>query len=374
MTYRLPFIRPVFPSADLISVDIQEIVDANWYTNFGPKERAFSSEIAARFGADYHAVTFNNATIALMAALHVTLGRGDGTRFVVVPSFTFAAGPQAIEWAGYRPFFVDIDPVTLQPALGGLSEALASRPGQIAGVLLCNTFGMGNPDIDAWEALAREAGIPVVVDSAAGFGSEYPGGRMVGTGGHCEVFSFHATKPFAIGEGGAVVTRDGDFAARLKEFTNFGFHASEGAVALGLNGKLQEISAAIGLRQLRAFDEVKRARQSVAARYRELLDERISVPPALETSSVCFATVLMPDNVTRDRARARLIEAGVEARSYYSPPVHRQPHFTTATRSADLHVTEDVVDRVISVPVYSDMADEEIALIAGILSTEITSI
>lgn len=371
MSFRLPFIRPVFPSADALSADFQEIVDANWYTNFGPKEREFSAAIERYVGEGFHAVTFANATIALVAALHVRLGRGDGTRFVIVPSFTFAAGALAIEWAGYRPLFIDIDLADLQPSFEALPEALSAYPGAVAGMLLCNTFGMGNARIAQWEDAARESGLPLIVDSAAGFGSRYSDSRRVGTAGDCEIFSFHATKPFAIGEGGAVVTTDADFAARLKEFTNFGFHAAQGAVSLGLNGKLQEINAAIGLRQLPVLDESVAARQRVVRQYRDALSESAyRIPEGLYSSSVCFATLVAATPELRDAVLQRLRDNGVEARTYYSPPIHLQPQFVDAQRVGTLSSTENLVSRVLSVPVYSDMTGEEIAIVVDTLNAE----
>ncbi|CAN5212616.1 DegT/DnrJ/EryC1/StrS family aminotransferase [soil metagenome] len=368
MSFDVPFIRPQFPAAKELSADFSEIVEANWYTNFGPKERAFSAALAAKMGDGYHVVTFANATIALLAALQVKLGRGDGHRRVLVPSFTFAAGPQAIEWCGYVPLFVDIDAATLQPSLHDARKVL-SEPGQdIAAILLCNTFGIGNGSIAEWEDLADEAGVPLIIDSAAGFGSTYPDGSPVGTAGTCEVLSFHATKPFAIGEGGAIVTRDLELATALTEFTNFGFHAAQGATALGLNGKLHEFGAAIGLRQLVGFSESIAARQSVVARYMSSLPATFIFPERIEESSVCFATMLLPDRETRDAAKERLLARSVEARTYYSPPVHAQPHFAGAQSVAGLDVTMEVVGRVLSVPVYARMAEHEIHLIIDTLA------
>ena len=360
MTYSVPFIRPVFPTAAEIGSDFDEIVESNWYTNFGPKERRFAEEIGHYVGDGFTAVTFANATLALMAVLHGQLGPGDGRRSVLVPSFTFAAGPASIEWIGYRPAFVDIDPVTLQPSVASAMAALDAGV-DVAGILLCNTFGIGNPDIDDWLAFSEQTALPLVIDSAAGFGSRYGSDAKVGTAGIAEVFSFHATKPFAIGEGGAVVSRDAALLQRLHDFQNFGFSAGRGATALGLNGKLQELNAAIGLRQLAGFEAALAGRQRVLEAYRSGLEGTgIALPALIERSSVCFAAMLAPTAQARTDMLSALEQAGVEARAYYSPPVHLQPHFSSAWR-ADLHATEDVVARVLSLPVlHQEMADRDI--------------
>lgn len=366
MTYDVPFIRPVFPPATVIAGDWDEIVASNWFTNFGPRERRLAAAVADRIGSGYHAVTFANATIALIGLIGEALGRGDGTRSVAVPSFTFAAGAEAIEWAGYRPVFLDIEAGSLQPSLPEARKLRADLGDELAGVLLCNTFGIGNPAIADWGAWATESGIPLLIDSAAGFGSDYVDGRPVGVAGAAEVFSFHATKPFAIGEGGAVVTRDEDLAQRLRAFQNFGFGPDRAAVGLGLNGKLPELSAAIGLRQLESFDAAVATRRSVVESYRGALEPAgWRFPENIGRSSVCFATVVAPDGETRDAALAALASSRVEARAYYAPVVHRQPRY--AVPALDLPVTDDVASRVVSLPVHQDMAEADVARVIGAL-------
>lgn len=356
MTFRVPFIRPVFPGPAVISEDFSAIVESNWFTNFGPREREFAARVAEYIAPGMHAALFSNATIALMASIEAALGPGDATRFVLVPSFTFAAGPEAIEWAGYRPLLIDIDEDTLQPSTESARRALERYGDDVAGILLCNTFGIGNPDIDAWEDLARSAGLSLVIDSAAGFGSVYADGRHVGTSGLCEVFSFHATKPFAIGEGGAVVSDDAEFIERLRSFSNFGFAGRDGAHRRGLNGKLQEFNAAIGLRQLDSFPDALRSRRSTLELFRqELPAELMRFPGGIERSSVCFASAVVRSASERDALLASLIDAGVEARTYYAPAVHRQPYFASAVRADDLAVTDTIGSTVLSIPVHQDM-------------------
>jgi dTDP-4-amino-4,6-dideoxygalactose transaminase len=366
--YKVPFIKPVLPASELIADDYAEIVASNWFTNFGPKEREFSAGVAEYIGNGFHAVTFANATIALMGLAKAVLGEGDRTRFVLVPSFTFAAGPAAIEWSGHRPLFIDIDPHTLQPSIDSARRAIETHGAAIAGILFCNTFGIGASTVREWEALASELGLPMMVDSAAGFGSRYADSSVVGRAGIAEVFSFHATKPFAIGEGGAVVTRDAELALTLREFQNFGFGQGKGALKLGLNGKLQELNAAIGLRQLARIDAAVESRRSVLASYREELEPLgVHFPDNIERSSVCFASVVLPDGQRRDRALEHLISVGVEARAYYTPLVHHQPHFDTCPTEGDLMNTDAISARVLSLPVHEAMPDDSVALVTASL-------
>lgn len=372
MKFDVPFIRPVFPHPEEVSRDLQDIIEANWFTNFGPKEREFVRGIEAYLGDGLHAVTFSNATLALMAAIKVLLPAGVNERFVLVPSFTFAAGPAAIEWADYRPLFIDVESETLQPSLASARAALATYGRRISGILLCNTFGIGNPSIGEWELLAQENDLPLIIDSAAGFGSLYASGAKVGQAGLCEIFSFHATKPFAIGEGGAVVCHDAEVAIRLKAFTNFGFTAGQGATSLGLNAKLQEINAAIGLRQLTNFDEALEQRRKTLRRMREAISgDTYRFPDGLEQSSVCFASTLLPDRETRDLVLGRLREHSIEARSYYSPAVHTQPHFADAARADSLVNTSVALGKVLSIPIHQSMAEASFQAIVNVLNYEV---
>lgn len=366
MSYDVPFIRPNFPDSRLVAADFDEIQESNWFTNFGPKERSFSNRIAGFVGDGTHAITVANATLGLIALIHVRLGRGDGTRGVVVPSFTFAAGPEAIEWCGYRPVFIDIEVDSLQPSLAGARAAVEKI--DVAGILLCNSFGIGNAEIHEWEDWARGAGLPLLIDSAAGFGSAYPDGRLLGSAGDAEVFSFHATKPFAIGEGGAIVTRDAALVEQLRSFQNFGFGPERRVASLGLNAKLPELSAAIGLRQFQGFEDRLERRRAVVARYRCLLGPEWRMPAFAELSSVCFATVVAPDVRAREEALNRLESAGIEARRYYDPIVTDQPHFVSSEIVGRLPITREITSRVMSLPVHDHMSDAIVDRIAATVS------
>lgn len=185
-----------------------------------------------------------------------------------MPSFTFVGVAQAARWTGYRPWFIDIDANTWQPCVHSARAVIERFRDRIAGILLANVFGVGNPQISVWEELAAEWELPIVLDSAAGFGSTYADGERLGGRGACEIFSFHATKPFAVGEGGALVSRDPRLVEHAYKFQNFGLVQTRESIQLGMNGKLSEISAAIGLRQLVGLDRRLASRRKVLECYR----------------------------------------------------------------------------------------------------------
>lgn len=364
MNSEIPFIRPSFPAPEELAHEFQDIVDANWYTNFGPKESAFARALADYLGPNLHAATFANGTLALIAALRTAVGPGDRRRHVLMPSFTFIAVAQAALWAGYRPWFIDIDASTWQPSLEAARAALENSRDDIAAIQLANVFGVGNPDIADWEGLAAEWEVPLIIDSAAGFGSMYSGDERVGGRGSCEIFSFHATKPFAIGEGGSLVSRDYDVIEKAHDFVNFGFAKSRECVQLGLNGKLQEVNAAIGLRQLVGFDERLASRRNAFDQYRtELEGVGLRFQPNAETSSLCFASACCSTPDQKSSVMNSLCTSAVQARDYYNPPQHSHPYFLEnidLTRSSDLSVTSDVCSRIISLPVHDHMRVDDV--------------
>ncbi|MBY0291209.1 MAG: DegT/DnrJ/EryC1/StrS family aminotransferase [Mycobacteriaceae bacterium] len=363
MPAEIPFIRPNFPKADELVKEIDEIVSSNWYTNFGPKERKFARALGAYLGHDLHVATFANGTFALIAALHTAIGPGGRDRYLLMPSFTFIAVAQAALWTGYRPWFIDIDPDTWQPDVQSAGAVLQGFRDRIAGILLPNVFGVGNPQVGSWEDLAREWNLPIVIDSAAGFGSEYSEGDRLGSYGFCEIFSFHATKPFAIGEGGALVSRDARLVEQARQFGDFGFAGRE-STQLGMNGKLPEISAAIGLVELAGLDDRLASRRMVLERYRaELGCVGLEFQSNADRSSVCFASVCCESADHKAAILKSLGQDAIRAHDYYNPPQHLHPYLVASpelSRSTDLAVTADVCSRIVSLPVHHYMASDDV--------------
>ncbi len=375
MPSEIPFIRPSFPGPEELTEDFGEIVRANWFTNFGPKEQQFARALGEYLGPDLHVATLANGTMALLAALNATVGPGTRDRYVLMPSFTFIAVPQAAVWAGYRPWFIDIDPDTWQPSASSARAVVERSRDRIAGILSANALGVGNPRIGDWENLAAEWDLPLVLDSAAGFGSAYADGARLGGRGACEIFSFHATKPFSIGEGGALVSRDPRLVEQTYQFQNFGFSGLWGSAGaqecmhLGINAKLQEINGAIGLRQLVGFDDRLASRRKVLGHYRsELTHMGLRFHPNAEASSVWCASVCCESAEQQGAVVASLREHAIQPRDYYNPPLHLHPYFVANAEwvaAADLTVTEDICSRIVSLPVHDYMAPEDVARVVA---------
>lgn len=360
---RVPFIRPHFPDPDDIAADVIAIVERNWYTNMGPVEHELARAMADHAGNDAGVSLMANGTLALLLALeHLKLPE---RRAVLVPSFTFTAGPQCALWCGLEPVFVDVSAGDWHPDVDQAAKWLAENAAGTAAIVGANSFGVGGASIAEWEELAAAHDLPLIVDSAAGFGSRYPDGSHLGHRGTCEVFSLHTTKPFGIGEGGALTSTDPGLVETMDAAKNFGFGAGRDVTALGLNAKLPELSCAIGLRQLHDLDGRLGNRRRVLRRYHDALDgSGIVFQPNDLQSTVPFLSALMPSAAARAAARERLDAEGVEHRQYYEP-VHRQSLFAHSPTAGSLAVTEDLAARIMSLPVHEDMDDAVVDMIAA---------
>ena len=262
---RIPLIQPDLPDmADLVA-DLDQAFKSGRITNFGPLVEQFELEVSQYVGGA-HAVTVSSGTMGLLFVLQA-LNLQPGA-LVAVPSFTFTASAQAILYAGGRPVFVDVgEDLTMDT--DDLDEVISRN--EVAAVMPVHTFGLPaqTEEIDA--VVTNSANHPAVVyDAAHAFGSS-DGDRAVGGFGAAEVFSLSATKALVAVEGGAVTTTDSDLANRLRKMRNYGIEANYDAWYPGLNGKMSELHAAVGLFNLRRLDEILDTRRSLAARYLELV-------------------------------------------------------------------------------------------------------
>jgi dTDP-4-amino-4,6-dideoxygalactose transaminase len=364
----LRFQRPQLPPQEAIESYLAASRETRWFSNAGPCHEQLSERLAAFLGDGVHVVPTANATLGLMIALRSLIATSAAS-LVVVPSFTFPATAQAIFWCGLRPLWADVDRDGwhLQPE--GLDALLASHGEDVAAVLACSTFGTAPAVAQAmaWERSCAAAGVPLLVDSAAGFGSRDERGALLGRQGHAEVFSFHATKPFAIGEGGAVVTESAELAGRISALTNFGFDAGhEVSSPFGLNAKMSEMHAAIGLAVLDGYDDVLRARRERAERLRgELEPSGYTFQAGARGSTWQFVPVLAPSAEVRDAALASAAEQEIEIRSYHAP-LHEIPAFAGFAQ-APLAVTAELASRTLSLPLANDLPDDQLDRVARLL-------
>jgi len=324
-------------------------IDRNrWYTNFGPLVQAFETRCGAMLGGA-SCVTAASGTVALELALRA-LALPAGSR-VLMPSFTFPATAIAVQRAGCEPLLCDVDPQRWA-LLPEQARALAARH-RVAAIVPVAVFGIGVDPV-AWDTVAAETGLPVVVDAAAAFPSIRPSERVVA------VYSLHATKPLGIGEGGLVASRDPAFAERVRRLSNYGFESGWIREA-GTNAKLSEHAAAVGLAQLDRADEVLLRRERVWFAYREAFAaEGLGAGMDAVTASGAPANFVVRFAAGAAACAEALAREGIESRRWYCPPVHLHAAFAHLPRAGALDVTDDLVEHLIGLPFHADLAERDI--------------
>jgi dTDP-4-amino-4,6-dideoxygalactose transaminase len=368
---------PELPSAADIERHLAAAREARWFSNSGPCHWLLTERLTRFLGGHAQLILTANATVGLMLALRALIGERPAGHLVIVPSFTFPATVEAILWNGLEPLWVDVESDGWHLDPHALSDALDARRDDIAGVLACSTFGTA-PSLaqsTAWRELCSQAGVPLLVDSAPGFGSRAEDGTHLGRQGAAEVFSFHATKPFAIGEGGAMTTTNRALAQRLTRMTNFGFGPDrEIDEPFGLNGKLSEIHCAIGLAVLEGFDTVLAGRRERAANIRARLEPAgFRFQAGSQDSSWQFVPVLAPSADVRDAVLSASQRHAIEIRSYHSP-AHQLAAFASHPSHGALPVTTDLAHRALSLPLANDLSDEAVERIVRLLTESTESV
>jgi dTDP-4-amino-4,6-dideoxygalactose transaminase len=369
----LRFQRPSLPAADRIERHLARSREVHWLSNGGPCWQLLRDALAERTGS--YCAPVASGTVGLMAALAAVRARAParaGANLALLPSFTFPATAQAALWAGLAPHLLDVDSAHWHLAPDQLEHELSERGDAVAVVIAVSSFGTPPPPEvrRRWEAACRSADVPLVVDSAAGFGAVAADGVPIGAQGDVEVVSFHATKPFAIGEGGAVFTRDSALCERIELAINFGLGADRCVeLPLSLNGKMSELHAATGLAVLEEFDAALDARRAAAERLRAAADQSLSWQGECERSTWQFLPAAHPDPASRAVAERRCRDL-VETRAYYLP-LHRMHAFRTASvASGGLVQTEALASRVLCLPMASDLTAAEQATLARLVASD----
>jgi dTDP-4-amino-4,6-dideoxygalactose transaminase len=356
--------KPAIPDRDRLFQRISEALDRRWLTNAGPLVRQLEERIAALLGVR-HCLAVANGTIGLEMAARALGLRGE----VLVPAYTFVATAHALEWIGLRPVFCDVDPRTHSLDPESAAARITKLTTGIVGVHVwgrpCNT--------EALTDLARRHNLRLMFDAAHAFGCA-AGARMIGNFGDAEVFSFHATKFFHTFEGGAVVTNDDDLAQRLRLLRNFGFAGYDSVVAPGTNGKMSEISAAMGLTGLDTLDDLLAGNREKYVLYRDQLSGlpglRLYVHDDTERRNFQYlvAEIEKDAALSRDEVVKLLHAENILARRYFYPGCHRmEPYASRPEGVPRLPAAEDLCERVLVLPTGAAVTPEDITLVCSVL-------
>ncbi len=357
---------PNIGDRDALMARIHALLDRRWLSNNGPLVQEFEARAAELLGVR-HIVAMCNATVALALAIKALDLRGE----VILPSYTFIATAHALQWQGLKPVFADMDPATHNIDPKRLEHLITSQTTGIVGV---HVWGRAC-DTAALEALAAKHAIKVMYDASHAFACSH-GGVMIGNFGSCEVFSFHATKFINTFEGGAVATNDNKLADKLRLMRNFGFKGFDNVVSLGLNGKMNEVCAAMGITNLEAMEAIIDVNKRNYLTYCEELRSVAGVSvirydPEEKNNYQYMVIEVDPDVCTRNRDE--IVEAlhaeNVIARKYFWPGCHRmepyrsmRPHW-----EKQLAETEKVSGKIVVLPTGQTVTEHHIRKIADIV-------
>ncbi len=360
--------RPNLPDKQAILDRVAGALDRHWLTNGGPLVAEFERRVAEAAGVK-HCIAVANGTIGLELAARALGLQGE----VIVPAFTFIATAHALAWHGVTPVFCDVDPSTHAIDLRHAEELITPQTSGIVGVHL---WGRAC-DVEALAELAGRRNLALFFDAAHAFGCTY-GGQPIGQFGACEVLSFHATKFVHCGEGGAITTNDDMLAQRLRLLRNFGFVGYDCVTAVGTNGKMSELAAAVGLTSLDEMGTIVTANRANYEAYGRALAgidglKLISFDPQ-ETSNFQYVVVEVDERaagLSRDDLVAVLSAENVLARRYFYPGCHRMDAYRTGSPVPSLPVTERLATSVLALPTGLQLDGQVIARIAAILRTAV---
>jgi perosamine synthetase len=375
VSQEIPLSRPEVGEEDIAAV--VEVLRGD-QLSLGPRLPEFERAMAAYTGSR-HAVAVSSGTAALHLVVHA-LGLGPGDEVVTTP-FSFVASSNCLLFEQVRPVFADIDPATwdLDP-----DAAAAAVTGRTRGILPVHVFGRPCP-MHRYAEIAARHGLVVVEDSCEALGSSIDG-RMAGTFGRAGAFAFYPNKQITTGEGGMVVTDDGDLAEMVRSLRNQGRGPDGGWLAhprLGWNYRMPDILCALGTAQLARIESFVAARQRVAdlyaARLGHLRELRLPAPPAngQRVSWFVYVLALAPgfSRQQRDQVLDGLRRRGIGCRNYFTP-IHLQPFYREmfGLREGMFPVTESVAARTVSIPFHNRLTEDEVDRVGTALEESLAEV
>ena len=356
--------RSSMPNLEEYIEEIRPIWDSHWLTNMGVKHKTLQAELQKYMGVP-NVELLTNGHMALELSLQALNLQGE----VITTPFTFASTTHAIVRNGMEPVFCDIDPETYTMDATQIERLITDRT---CAILPVHVYG-NVCNVEEIERIAHKYELKVLYDAAHTFGETYKE-QGIGSFGDASCFSFHATKVFNTIEGGAVCYRDPDMGRRLYELKNFGIHGPEEVDAVGANAKMNEFCAAMGLCNLRHVDEEIAKRKAVVERYREHLEGveglRLNVQQPEVRSNYAYFPVVFDENLfgaSRNEVMDALAKNGIGARKYFYPLTNTFKCFHNKYDVDATPVALHVAKRVLTLPLYADLALEDVDRICKIV-------
>lgn len=358
--------QPSLPPLKDFMPYLEQIWDSKMLTNGGPFHKQLEVALCDYLGVPYISL-FSNGTIALITALKALNIKGE----VITTPYSFVATAHSLLWNNIKPVFVDIDPVTLNLDPQKIEAAITSRT---TGIVPVHVYG--HPcDVDSIDAIAKRHNLKVIYDAAHAFGVHCHCGSVLNHG-DLSVLSLHATKVFNTFEGGAIVSPNAETKRYIDQLKNFGFEDEVSITQTGINGKLNEFSAALGMLQLQHIDEQIEKRKAIDGAYRKALRDipgiRCHTLSAPQESNYGYFPIFIEDNypLTRDELYEKLKANGISGRRYFYPLITDFAMYKDIRKygSDELLIAKNVAERVICLPIYPELKEEDVLKIVALLA------
>ncbi|GFM73924.1 aminotransferase DegT [Pseudomonas cichorii] len=333
---------------DKFKAYVEGIYARGWLTNHGPLVGELESRLKEYLGVR-HIILTNNGTLALQVAYRA-LGLSGSA---VTTPFSFVATTSSLQWEGIRPIFADIDPHTWNISPQHIESAIAEDTSAIVG-----THVFGNPcAVDAIEQIARKHRLKVVYDGAHAFAVRHAGQSVLNRG-DISTLSFHATKLFHTIEGGAIITNDDELARRVYLLCNFGIADVDKIDGIGINAKLNEFSAAMGLCILDNIENILEERAEIAHRYSSRLESYLDLQQPEPDSELnhSYFPVALQDEQHLLRVRAALNARSINPRRYFYPSLDTLEYLQPQPGQT---VSRALSERVLCLPIYPGLSHED---------------
>jgi dTDP-4-amino-4,6-dideoxygalactose transaminase len=357
--------QPDLPPLEEFLPYLEQIWASKHLTNGGPFHRKLEQSLCEYLGVQ-HLSLFTNATIALVTALQALRITGE----VITTPYSFVATAHSLLWNGIKPVFVDIDPRTLNLDPRRIEAAITP---QTTAIMPVHCYGQ-SCDVDAIQKIADTYNLKIVYDAAHAFGVRDGGGSLL-RHGDMSVLSFHATKVFNTFEGGAIICPDAKTKLRVDQLKNFGYVDEVTVVAPGINGKMSEFNAALGLLQLQHVDQAIARRKEIDAAYREQLAGArgircLDMSGADVANYSYFPILVGPEyGLGRDGLYEKLKQRNIYPRRYFYPLIADFPMYRglPSAQRANLPVANDAAEKVLCLPIFPQLQQAQIDEIAGII-------
>lgn len=355
--------RPTVPCRKAFAKRADAVLESGWFSNQGPLVSELERRLSEYLGVR-NCVLTANGTIGMELLIKSLKISGE----VIMPSYTFVATANAFLWHGLKPVFCDVDPHTqnIDPAL--IEARISPRTSALVGVHL-----WGQPcATEKLQEIARKHGLALIFDAAHAFACKH-NEQFIGGFGDAEVFSLHATKVLHSGEGGAVTTNDDALAERLRVQRNFGFVGFDQTLDIGVNAKMPELSAALGLSNFDVLDEILQKSENTRSTYRNQLVDcpALTMQPDPVEQHNHHYTVMQVDEavagLSRDQLIALLHAENIFARRYFYPGCHRLEPYGSMDNKPHLPVTEALGASSLVLPSGSAIESKDVLAICDLL-------